>query len=268
MRINPKVIDPAYSGPEALVEVPDKMLLVDRRVYEDRHRVCLGCNKLKGGKCEACGCPVPGKLRWVMASCPEGKWGAVQKKVNLESAMEDRAAAYFESAIKQLPRMGVEVAPVEVIRERLGACSKCSHFTGEGEGVCGVNKCSSLTLRKAEARCPIGRWGVAQPYTVPAVPVETGGAKGFYAVAPGGRPGLATMAKSLASSLVGFVAAGMPVVSEEQLQARLDICRSCEKWDASGFKGTGRCSLCGCSTQAKLRMATSECPIKKWGRVG
>jgi hypothetical protein len=30
------------------------------------------------------------------------------------------------------------------------------------------------------------------------------------------------------------------------------------------MRGTGRCSKCGCSTWAKLRMASEKCPIDKW----
>lgn len=60
---------------------------------------------------------------------------------------------------------------------------------------------------------------------------------------------------------------GFPTASKQQLDNRLSICKSCEFWDRFGFGGTGKCKKCGCSTQAKLRMATSKCPIDKWGPI-
>jgi hypothetical protein len=80
-------------------------------------------------------------------------------------------------------------------------------------------------------------------------------------------PTLPQIASSLASSVGEWAKAGLPVATSEQLDSRMAICKSCEFWDQSGFAGTGRCKKCGCSTQAKLRMSTSKCPIDKWGPV-
>ena len=60
---------------------------------------------------------------------------------------------------------------------------------------------------------------------------------------------------------------GFHIAPQEQLESRKAICLSCEFWDSNGFAGTGRCKQCGCSTQAKLRMATSKCPIDKCGQI-
>lgn len=56
------------------------------------------------------------------------------------------------------------------------------------------------------------------------------------------------------------------VATQQTVESRLSICRSCEFWDSSGFGGSGRCSICGCSTYAKLRLAASICPLDppKW----
>ena len=51
---------------------------------------------------------------------------------------------------------------------------------------------------------------------------------------------------------------------EDILNKRLSICQACEFWNPEGFRGTGKCTKCGCSTWAKLRMATERCPIGKW----
>jgi hypothetical protein len=80
-------------------------------------------------------------------------------------------------------------------------------------------------------------------------------------------PGLSEQVKSLAKSGLDWAKHGFVLVSEEQLIDRLEKCRTCLFWDAKAFAGTGRCEKCGCSTQAKLRMATEKCPIDKWGPV-
>jgi hypothetical protein len=80
-------------------------------------------------------------------------------------------------------------------------------------------------------------------------------------------PTLLGKAGSLASSVGNWAKAGFQVVDEATLASRMEICKGCEFWDASGFVGTGKCRKCGCSTQAKLRMATSKCPVDKWGPV-
>ena len=77
-------------------------------------------------------------------------------------------------------------------------------------------------------------------------------------------PSLAEKAKSLAGSVGTWAKSGFPTASDEKLATRKAICESCEFWDKGGFAGTGKCTKCGCSTQAKLRMATSKCPIDKW----
>lgn len=74
----------------------------------------------------------------------------------------------------------------------------------------------------------------------------------------------AQMAANLAGAAVNWARHGFPLVSPEALAARLEVCRVCEWWDAQGYRGTGRCLKCGCSTQTKLRMATSKCPDGKW----
>jgi hypothetical protein len=61
-----------------------------------------------------------------------------------------------------------------------------------------------------------------------------------------------------------FARSGFTLTSPDVLAERESKCRSCDLWDAEGMRGTGRCRKCGCSTWAKLRMATEKCPIGKW----
>jgi hypothetical protein len=75
---------------------------------------------------------------------------------------------------------------------------------------------------------------------------------------------LPKLAASLGGSMAQWAAGGFQLATPENLASRLEACRLCEFWDADGFGHTGRCLRCGCSTQAKLRMATSSCPVGKW----
>jgi hypothetical protein len=89
----------------------------------------------------------------------------------------------------------------------------------------------------------------------------------FLSVGGPALPGVSEQVKSLAKSGLNWAKKGFVLVNEEQLNSRLAECSSCEFWDPKAFLGTGRCQKCGCSTQAKLRMATEKCPIDKWGPV-
>ena len=72
------------------------------------------------------------------------------------------------------------------------------------------------------------------------------------------------MLTSAATAATRWVRSGLATLDEETIKKRLDICKSCEFWDSKALKGTGRCRKCGCSTWAKIRMSTEQCPEKKW----
>ncbi len=71
----------------------------------------------------------------------------------------------------------------------------------------------------------------------------------------------------LAKSAWKFSASGFSTTPPDALATREATCRACPEWDAAALNGTGRCRKCGCSTWAKLRMASERCPIGKWERV-
>jgi hypothetical protein len=77
-------------------------------------------------------------------------------------------------------------------------------------------------------------------------------------------PSLFQMAKTAVKSASTWAQQGVPLASGEVLKQRQSVCEACEFWNAKAFNGTGRCMKCGCSTWAKLRMATEKCPIGKW----
>jgi hypothetical protein len=53
----------------------------------------------------------------------------------------------------------------------------------------------------------------------------------------------------------------VPYASEEDYRKRFGICVTCE------YNVSGECVLCRCHLNAKLHLATSHCPISKWGPV-
>jgi hypothetical protein len=69
------------------------------------------------------------------------------------------------------------------------------------------------------------------------------------------------------TSFIGEMAksakSGFKMASEEEILKRKSICQSCPHWNQNAFMGSGKCKICGCSG-AKLWLATSSCPIKKW----
>lgn len=77
-------------------------------------------------------------------------------------------------------------------------------------------------------------------------------------------PSTLKMAKSAMASVTNWMAGGFVQTDSETLAARYKICETCEFWSSAGFANSGRCMKCGCSTWAKLRMATEKCPIGKW----
>jgi hypothetical protein len=78
---------------------------------------------------------------------------------------------------------------------------------------------------------------------------------------------ISEMAASASKSLKSWAGSGFPKSTDEVVKSRLSICKECEFWDGKALGGTGRCKECGCSTWAKLRMATERCPLGKWNAV-
>ncbi len=79
-------------------------------------------------------------------------------------------------------------------------------------------------------------------------------------------PSLWGMANNFAAAMKDFAESGFLRVTQEQYQARMDICNQCEFWESNARMGLGKCLKCGC-TGAKQWIATSECPIQKWGKI-
>ncbi len=77
-------------------------------------------------------------------------------------------------------------------------------------------------------------------------------------------PRFSAQVKSAAGAVARFARSGFAPTDAETLSTREETCRSCDQWDSAAINGTGRCRRCGCSTWAKLRMASEQCPLGKW----
>jgi uncharacterized paraquat-inducible protein A len=70
-------------------------------------------------------------------------------------------------------------------------------------------------------------------------------------------------------SLFWHVWAGFPKSTQEQIDYRLNICLSCDKYDATNKE----CSICGCNVNNKrifmnkLAWADQHCPLDKWPKI-
>lgn len=70
-------------------------------------------------------------------------------------------------------------------------------------------------------------------------------------------------ATGAATRVVTSIVMGQPVMaSPEEQERRGAICLTCDKWDAM----QRRCTLCGCQTDIKRRLAQESCPDNppKW----
>ena len=78
-------------------------------------------------------------------------------------------------------------------------------------------------------------------------------------------PGFVDLANNLTKSLIEWQRAGRPVVTSEQWNKRLNICRGCSYWREIKETKIAKCMKCGCSS-GKLLLSTSKCPLNppKW----
>lgn len=77
-------------------------------------------------------------------------------------------------------------------------------------------------------------------------------------------PTLWEQMKNVGFAVRKFASSNFTPTPPEALATREATCRACPEWDAQALNNTGRCRKCGCSTWAKLRMATERCPLGKW----
>lgn len=56
------------------------------------------------------------------------------------------------------------------------------------------------------------------------------------------------------------VLAGCPVVSDEEIKKRAEVCSICPSLNKEEYK----CGECGCYLKYKISWATQDCPLGKW----
>lgn len=79
-------------------------------------------------------------------------------------------------------------------------------------------------------------------------------------------PPMTQQLASFLQAITAWASAGFKMATPQQVQQRIEVCQSCEHWKPDGAFGMGRCMKCGC-TSMKLALATSACPIGRWGAV-
>lgn len=71
--------------------------------------------------------------------------------------------------------------------------------------------------------------------------------------------GPTNLAKDVATLIVHAATTGQIMAHKQTIDRRLNTCKKCDKFD-------GRtCALCGCHMKWKVALASSVCPIGKWG---
>jgi len=69
-----------------------------------------------------------------------------------------------------------------------------------------------------------------------------------------------TLAKNFGSSVVNHLADGMKKVDDVTFTKRIEICKSCDQYDAN----QNRCNNCGCFLNIKASWNSEKCPLNKW----
>lgn len=75
-------------------------------------------------------------------------------------------------------------------------------------------------------------------------------------------PSLLTKAVNLAKATAQHALAGFPTTTDDQLEERLSICKSC-----INYTQQGTCQLCGCYMSIKAKWLDQDCPINLWPKL-
>lgn len=82
------------------------------------------------------------------------------------------------------------------------------------------------------------------------------------AVEAGHMPPVVTQVASLARSFWHWAVSGFKLSSQEEVSRRRGICATCPEW----LPLAAQCRICGCFTEAKIRLKSEYCPLNppKW----
>lgn len=67
---------------------------------------------------------------------------------------------------------------------------------------------------------------------------------------------------NFAGSLINHAMSGFVHVTDAQKEARLEICKACDKYIEAPMGP--QCKECGCLLNVKAGWASEQCPLKKW----
>lgn len=140
---------------------------------------------------------------------------------------------------------------VKTARLRRKICFSCPNYNSN-LFVCNLDK-QNINKKIFLNNCPERKWPIWE-YKEPEVKQNKKTKE----------PSLLKKAKTLTQAMVKWAKSGFLKASKKQINERLEICKGCEFWDSRAWNGTGKCTKCGCSTYAKLRLKTEKCPIGKW----
>lgn len=73
-------------------------------------------------------------------------------------------------------------------------------------------------------------------------------------------PGLLEKAVSVSKAYTKWALSGFRERTDDERFAVQLICLRCDKYDAAKVA----CKVCGCNLPEKIKMATENCPLKKW----
>lgn len=78
-------------------------------------------------------------------------------------------------------------------------------------------------------------------------------------------PGFMAQASGFVKSAGKVLRSGLKMVSEDEFERRIQICRSCDL--SIKREGDTRCSLCGCNMEVKCQYAAVACDDGRWNKV-
>src|SRR4051812_30102440 len=77
---------------------------------------------------------------------------------------------------------------------------------------------------------------------------------------PKEQPSLLKKAVNFGEALIKHASRGFPIVSDEEFNRRMGICRECPFFNSTKIS----CSKCGCGLETKARWKEQICPESKW----
>lgn len=72
------------------------------------------------------------------------------------------------------------------------------------------------------------------------------------------------MSYNLLDATKDFLTGSLDFVADHVQKARSDTCKSCPELRKLPMARVGKCNVCGCFMDAKVKLAHASCPQSKW----